>query len=99
MKQLIFCLFLTLMTSCSSNSSRIVLTGSVEEALALIKGYNGEVANFKLGLKSELTFGKEVFPFSAAMAVITDAILKKGWTLNGSEEVKGGKIYFYKKME
>lgn len=71
----------------------------IEQAIELIKNYDGNVDEFKLKLKKNLKFEGKSFPFSAGMAVITDQILKKGWTVNGLEKGEKGNIYFYKLME
>ncbi len=102
MKKLIFGLLAVLMMvvfSCTPSPPKQELLGSVEEAVKVIEAYKGDVANFKIGLKSELTLENKVHPFYESLSMITNAVLKKGWTLNGNEEVSGGKVYFYKKKE
>jgi len=81
------------MFSCSTNnpkSNSDNLIGTVDKAVKLIKEYEGDVKDFQLGLN------KALISDSFQMVVITDAMIKKGWTFNGSKEVKGGQIYFYK---
>lgn len=75
------------------------LVDSVEEAVDLIEAYEGDVSNFRLGLKHALTLKNEPFPLAASRTIITAAVINKGWTFNGSEKVPGGKIHFYKIQE
>ncbi len=84
---------------CKTNSQTDDFINSVEEAIAHIKSYEGDVKDFKLQLKNELTLDNQTVPTSIGMALITDAMIKKGWTFNGQEEVEGGEIYYYKIME
>jgi len=98
-KIFLFSVLMISVYSCENKANKEELIGSVEEAVKLIEDYEGDVRNFKLGLKENLTLEKEPFPLSASMAVITNAMIKKGWTFNGSEKVAGGKIHFYKILE
>lgn len=88
----IFCLILSCNPKNSkSNSDQLI--ENVEEAVKLIKEYEGDVKDFQLGVNEKLISD------GFSLVIITDAMLKKGWTFNGSKDVKGGKIYFYKKMD
>ncbi len=72
---------------------------TVEEAIAIIKSYSGNVADFQLNISSEITWQGLETPYSVSMALITDVVLKKGWLPNGVTEPKAGiKSYSHKAM-
>lgn len=70
---------------------------SVEQAQQLIKNYRGKPQNFQLVIslsKPLLLHGKPV-PMDAAMALITDNILAKGWLPNGFTDKHHVRYYHY----
>jgi hypothetical protein len=87
------------MQSCKNSSDikqEIVVIESVEQAKQAIEQYQGKAVDFVLPVSQDknLTLGGEVIPRDAAMAVITDQILAKGW-LPAGFEVKG-QVRYYK---
>lgn len=95
LKSILFFSTLFFIFSCSpknSKSDSISLIGTLEEVVKMIRDYEGDVKDFQLALNENLVAD------SFSMAIITDAMIKKRWTFNGSKEVNRGKIYFYKKM-
>lgn len=65
---------------------------TVEEALAAIDTHKGSAEAFTLPIADSLndTMG-------AAMAIITDRILARGWEPDGYEQGNGFRIYRYKR--
>ena len=64
---------------------------TVEEALAAIDAHKGTAETFTLPIADSLndTMG-------AALAIITDRILARGWEPEGYEQGNGFKVYRYK---
>lgn len=67
---------------------------TIEEAKQLIESFEGHPEDFKLPISDKLQDS-----IGINMAVITDSVLKRGWTLNGFEQKEGYRIYHYKKPE
>ena len=82
-----------------SKQNLIMTVESVEQAKQLLQSYNGKPTDFLLPIsthKNLTLLGKEV-PMDAAMAIIGDQILKKGWMPNGFEERAGVRYYKFSK--
>ena len=65
----------------------------IQNALALIDAYHGEPEDFRLSVSEVL-----LDPIGIQMALVTDAILARGWEPDGFEQGPGYRIYRYKKM-
>jgi hypothetical protein len=67
---------------------------TVEEEIEAINAHNGTAETFTLPIADSLndTMG-------AAMAIITDRILARGWAPDGYEQGAGFKVYRYKSAE
>lgn len=64
---------------------------SVEEARDRIAAHAGPAERFRLPVSDELQD-----PMGLAMAIITDAILQRGWEPDGYEQRTGYRVYRYK---
>jgi hypothetical protein len=64
---------------------------SIEEARERIAAHAGTPEAFRLPVADALQD-----PMGLSMAVITDAILKRGWAPDGYEQQQGYRIYRYK---
>jgi hypothetical protein len=67
---------------------------SVEEALKAIRRFSGSPDEFKLAVAK--TF---LDPMGVNMAVVTDAILARGWMPDGFEDKGDHRLYRYKAIE
>lgn len=67
---------------------------SVEGATQAIASFEGNAEDFELPISVEL-----LDPVGMNMAIITDAILAKGWMPNGFEDKGDRRIYKYIKAE
>ena len=63
----------------------------IEEARQAVEDYEGSPEDFVLPISDALQD-----PAGVAMAIITDAVLAKGWNLDGFEQRDGWRIYRYK---
>lgn len=63
---------------------------SVDEAISLIKSFTGRAEDFILPISDGLQDS-----VGMNMALITDAILAKGWMVDGFEEMDGYRVYLY----
>jgi len=66
---------------------------SIEEARERIAAHAGPAESFRLPLADGLQD-----PMGLSMAIITDAILKRGWEPDGYTQEKGFRIYRYKTL-
>lgn len=66
----------------------------VDEAISLIKSFTGRPEDFTLPISDRLQD-----PMGMNMAMITDAVLAKGWMVDGFEERDGYRVYLYKSDE
>ena len=64
---------------------------SVDEARELIAAHIGRPEDFRLPISDQLQD-----PIGANMAVITDAILERGWEPDGYTQDEGFRTYKYK---
>ena len=64
---------------------------SIDEARALIAAHSGRPEDFRLPISDQLQD-----PIGVNMAIITDAILKRGWEPDGYTQEKGFRTYKYK---
>jgi hypothetical protein len=64
---------------------------SIDEARRLIAAHAGSPEDFRLPLADALQD-----PMGVSMAMITDAILKRGWEPDGYAQEKGFRVYRYK---
>ncbi len=63
----------------------------IDEARRAIEDYEGSPDGFLLPVSDVLQD-----PMGVGMAIITDAILAKGWDLDGFEQQDGYRVYRYK---
>jgi hypothetical protein len=63
---------------------------NVAEAISLIESFAGRPEDFTLPISDGLQD-----PMGMNMAVITDAVLAKGWMVDGFEERDGYRVYRY----
>ena len=66
---------------------------TIDEARRSIQDFSGPPEDFVLPISDQL-----LDPIGVNMAIITDAILDKGWEPNGFEQQEGFRIYRYKPM-
>ncbi len=64
---------------------------SIDEARQLIAAHTGSPEDFRLPISDQLQD-----PIGLNMAIITDAILKRGWEPDGFVQESGFRIYKYK---
>lgn len=64
---------------------------SIEEACERIAAHAGSAESFRLPIADGLQD-----PMGLSMAIITDAILKRGWEPDGYTQENGFRIYRYK---
>lgn len=67
---------------------------SLEEALEAIRGFGGAPEELELALANSL-----LDPSGFNMAIITDAILKRGWEPDGFEDKGDHRLHRYKAMD
>jgi hypothetical protein len=67
---------------------------SVEEAVSAIRQFNGSPEEFTLAIAKTL-----LDPVGVNMAIVTDAILKKGWMPDGFVDNDDHRLYRYKAVE
>ena len=67
---------------------------TIEEAIRIIKEYQGAAGDFQLSIADSLLDSAGM-----DMAVITDAILGKGFLPDGFEQRDGYRLYKYKDLE
>jgi hypothetical protein len=67
---------------------------SMEEAIALIEAFAGRADDFKLRVSDKLEDPAGIF-----MAIITDAILGKGWESDGIKQEEGFRAFSFKELE
>ncbi len=60
-------------------------------AVAAVKGYACDLGDFQLALADSLQD-----PMGANLAIILDAVLEKGWSTDGYQQMDGYRIYRYK---
>ncbi len=65
---------------------------TIDEAITSIQDFSGSPEEFVLPISDQLQDR-----LGANMAVITDAILDKGWEPDGFEQREGFRIYRYKR--
>lgn len=65
----------------------------VDVVLEYVRSFAGEAEELKLPISEEL-----IDPFGMNMAIITDAILAKGFEPNGFERQRGYRVYVYKSL-
>ena len=63
------------------------------EAAQYVERFEGNAFELKLAISHSL-----LDPIGINMAIITDAILKKGWERSGYEEKDGYRVYSYKDL-
>ena len=63
----------------------------VNEALTEIESFGGTPDEFQLALSEQM-----LDPVGVNMAIITDAVLARGWTVNGYHQMDGYRIFRYK---
>lgn len=66
---------------------------TVDEARRLIDSFKGKPEDFELPISNEL-----LDPMGIQMAIITDAVLARGWEPDGYTEGDGCRIYKYRAM-
>ena len=66
----------------------------IDAARREIEQYFGSPEDFSLPVSDEIQD-----PMGIAMAVITDAIIAKGWDLDGFEQNDGYRVYKYKTID
>ena len=66
----------------------------IDGARRAVEGYEGSPDGFLLPVSDALQD-----PMGIGMAIITDAILAKGWGLDGFEQRDGYRVYRYKLLE
>ena len=95
MKKLIF---LILLLSACANPVDMQTAETVEDAIMYIETYQGEVKDFRLGLKEVvLVKGKRKATREYAVGAIGKAILEsRGWYFNGHEDKDDLRIYRFK---
>ena len=66
----------------------------IEEARLAVEQFDGSPADFLLPVSDELqdTMG-------IAIAIVTDAVLAKGWAPNGFDQQDGYRVYKYKWLD
>ena len=64
---------------------------SIDEARKLIAAHSGRPEDFRLPISDQLQD-----PLGLNLAIITDAILKRGWEPDGYAQEKAFRIYRYK---
>lgn len=69
------------------------LITTIDEAKRPIQDFSGAPEDFVLAISSQMQD-----PMGVNMAIITDAILDKGWEPNGFEQRQGFRIYRFKTM-
>ena len=67
---------------------------SVEEALSAIRRFNGSPDEFNLAIAKTL-----LDPVGVNMAIVTDAILARGWMPDGFVDRVDHRLYRYKAAE
>jgi hypothetical protein len=80
--------------NCDTKEKEMEPISSKEEAIKLIESYQGDPEKFILPISNELND-----PMGMNMAIIADAILKKGFEPNGFMQKSNYRIYKYKKMD
>lgn len=78
----------------SEGSDAVTPFDKAEDAVAFVKAYEGSAEDFELPIADSLAD-----PLGANMAIITDAILEKGFMPDGFEEREGYRLYKYKSFE
>ncbi len=64
---------------------------TIDEAVAAVQSYKGLPQDFELRIDEKL-----VDPLGVNMAILTDAILAKGWWPNGFEDCGGHRRFLYR---
>jgi hypothetical protein len=67
---------------------------NIEEALEAIRQFDGPAGRFRLSLADSI-----LDPSGANLAIVTDAILVKGWLPDGFEDRGDYRLFRYKEME
>ena len=67
---------------------------NIEEALEAIRQFDGPAGMFCLSLADSI-----LDPSGANLAIVTDAILAKGWLPDGFEDRGGYRLYRYKEIQ
>lgn len=67
---------------------------NIEEALEAIREFDGPANEFRLAVADTL-----LDPAGANMAIVTDAILARGWLPDGYEDKGDYRLYRYVAME
>ena len=65
----------------------------IEAAVEYVRSFSGKAEELKLPISDELND-----PIGMNMAIITDAILDKGFKPNGFEQRSGYRVYVYKSI-
>ena len=63
----------------------------IEEARLAVERFDGSPEEFLLPVSDAIQD-----PMGIAMAIVTDAVLAKGWDLNGFDQRDGYRVYKYK---
>jgi hypothetical protein len=63
----------------------------IEEARLAVEQFDGSPEDFLLPVSDEIQD-----PMGNAMAIVTDAVLARGWDLDGFDQRDGYRVYKYK---
>ena len=77
----------------SASSMALEPFKEVEGAVEYVRSFTGKAEELRLPISDELND-----PFGMNMAIITDAILAKGFEPNGFEQQQGHRVYVYKSL-
>lgn len=64
---------------------------TIDEAVAAVQSHNGSPEDFELRMDEKL-----LDALGVNMAIVTDAILSKGWEPNGFEDCDGHRRFLYR---
>ncbi len=94
-------IFLLLILSACANPVHLETAESVEDAIMYIETYQGEIKDFRLGLKEVVLVkeGRKATREYAVGAIGKAALKSKGWYFDGHEDKDDLRIYKFRMQE
>ena len=82
-----------------ASKGNIVIFRTAEEARAHVQATKIAGDRFELAISNDFTFAGRPDATGAGMAIVVDAILAQGYTVNGFEQRDGYRLYRYKPLQ
>ncbi len=81
------------------SKGQVVIFKTAEEARSHVQGTKIVGDRFELAISRDFTFGGSPDATGMGMAIVLDAILAQGYTVDGFEQRDGYRLYRYKPLD